>query len=506
MDDLSEMQSMRGGKDRREADALNLDGDLSRRPSMRGSPDDSLGRIDQYVLTRELGGGGFGTVYLAKDAVSGVEYAVKGLPPEVKGSSEELENIRENFALVSRLSHTNIARAYVLHPVKEVRYASDDVRRKLRVMPGDTLMVMEYAPGVTLSKWRKQFPGNRVPLPPALEIARQIASALDYAHGQRVIHRDIKPSNVMIETKRDGKLVARVLDFGLAAEIRSSMGRVSREIRDTAGTRPFMAPEQWTGDRQGAATDQYALAALFHELVTGNVPFASVFETGDPAVMLNVVAARPPSIPADLPKPVRAALAKALAKNPAERFPSCGAFVDALAGRVKVKGAGMGVGAKAALAAACLIALSVGVNIAVSLTGRTRGGATSTLPAASVTPVTPGNSGNSGQSGNSGRAGVADAGWRDEGVQLWAGGPYWATTNIGAEKPEEYGYYFWWGDTVGYKREGNRWVASDGSSLNFSFGADNTPTFKKTLETLRQEGWITAEGVLAPAHDAARAH
>ena len=54
-------------------------------------------------------------------------------------------------------------------------------------------------------------------------------------------------------------------------------------------------------------------------------------------------------------------------------------------------------------------------------------------------------------------------------VQLWEGGPYWATTNIGAENPEDYGYYFWWGDTVGYKRENDKWVASDGSSLSFSF-------------------------------------
>jgi hypothetical protein len=54
-------------------------------------------------------------------------------------------------------------------------------------------------------------------------------------------------------------------------------------------------------------------------------------------------------------------------------------------------------------------------------------------------------------------------------VQLWENGPYWATTNIGAEKPEDYGYYFWWGDTVGYKRENDKWVASDGSNSNFSF-------------------------------------
>ena len=91
-------------------------------------------------------------------------------------------------------------------------------------------------------------------------------------------------------------------------------------------------------------------------------------------------------------------------------------------------------------------------------------------------------------------------------VQLWEGGPYWATTNIGAENPEDYGYYFWWGDTVGYKREGDAWVATDGSSSNFSFGSSNTPTYNKSYATLQSEGWITADGVLAPVHDAAHVH
>ncbi len=91
-------------------------------------------------------------------------------------------------------------------------------------------------------------------------------------------------------------------------------------------------------------------------------------------------------------------------------------------------------------------------------------------------------------------------------VQLWAGGPYWAETNIGAENPEDYGLYFWWGDTVGYRREGSAWIASDGSSQNFSFGSGNTPTYGKSNATLQSEGWITADGVLASAHDAAQAH
>lgn len=91
-------------------------------------------------------------------------------------------------------------------------------------------------------------------------------------------------------------------------------------------------------------------------------------------------------------------------------------------------------------------------------------------------------------------------------VQLWTGGPYWATTNIGAKKPEDYGYYFWWGDTVGYKRVNDKWVASDGSNSNFSFTSDNTPTYNKSVATLQSEGWITSDSVLALEHDAAHKH
>ena len=92
------------------------------------------------------------------------------------------------------------------------------------------------------------------------------------------------------------------------------------------------------------------------------------------------------------------------------------------------------------------------------------------------------------------------------GVQLWKDGPYWAERNIGAKEPWEYGYYFWWGDTVGYKCERNVWVASDGSAENYSFDSTNTPTRNKDISTLQSEGWIDAGGNLAPEHDAAHVH
>lgn len=307
----------------------NIDVSLGSEVTLRDAPSASFGRIDQYMLLSELGTGGFGSVFLAEDTVSGTRVAVKGLPPMVRNIREELENVRKNFALVSRLHHPNIAAALVLHPVRNAEYADRSVAERLRVFSGDTMMVMEFAPGVTLSQWRKQFPDGCVPQDKAEGIVRQLASALDYAHEQKIIHRDVKPSNVMIETRPDGSLVARVLDFGLAAEIRSSMGRVSQQVTDTSGTRPYMAPEQWLGRKQTAATDQYALAVLYYELLTGEVPFGSVFETGDPVVMMNVVGREPPELVESLPGRLRRAFLRAFAKDPRERYETCMDFVSA---------------------------------------------------------------------------------------------------------------------------------------------------------------------------------
>ncbi len=99
---------------------------------------------------------------------------------------------------------------------------------------------------------------------------------------------------------------------------------------------------------------------------------------------------------------------------------------------------------------------------------------------------------------------IVDSGHK--GVQLWKNGPYWAETNIGAENPWDYGYYFWWGGTIGYKRVNDAWVASDGSSLKFSFVDEDTPTHGKDRATLLAEGWITTNAVLASKHDAAHVH
>ena len=101
--------------------------------TMAGGAGGAIGRIDKYELRRELGEGGFGTVYLAHDTVADVDVAVKGLPPEVKHNESELESIRRNFALVKRLRHPNIVAVTDLHQALSVSYASKDVESKLRV-------------------------------------------------------------------------------------------------------------------------------------------------------------------------------------------------------------------------------------------------------------------------------------------------------------------------------------------------------------------------------------
>ena len=109
----------------------------------------------------------------------------------------------------------------------------------------------------------------------------------------------------------------------------------------------------------------------------------------------------------------------------------------------------------------------------------------------------------SGGSGGSGGDGITSRFDKHKGVQLWKDGPYWAETNIGAERPWQFGYYFWWGATSGYNRYKDVWVTSDGSSSNFAFYVKHALTMNTDESTLRKEGWISSDGALTPKHDAA---
>ena len=291
---------------------------------------DGLGVVDRYVLKEKLGAGGFGSVYLAEDTEAKILVALKILPSIMSDIPEEMEKVRDNFALVSQLSHSNIAGLKHLHKIRKINFKASEA---LGVSTGGYLVVMEYVAGSTLSSWKKAQ-GGKISFDQAVDICSKVAEALDYAHGHKIIHRDIKPSNIMVTFDETGTIKdIKVLDFGLAAEIRSSMSRVSKEQGDTSGTRPYMAPEQWSGGKQGTATDQYSLAVMFYELVSGEVPFHSAFETGDSVIMLNVAENKFPESLEELDKKKNIALLKGLAKEPTGRFASCGDFITALSGK-----------------------------------------------------------------------------------------------------------------------------------------------------------------------------
>lgn len=265
--------------------------------------DEILGR---YVVEAELGQGGMGVVYLCLDKVAGVKVAVKGLPPEVSHNADEMEEIRSNFQLVNDLRHSSIA---------GIRTLEKDGR-------GDYYLVMDVARGVNLNRWMR---ANRdATLERKLAVLAEVASALDYAHSRKVMHRDIKPENVMIDEEDH----VQILDFGLAARIRTSMSRVSMITRSMSGTPTYKSPEQWRGHPQNAAADQYSLGVMAYEMISGYLPF----DNDDVEMLRMAVLNEEVQAVQDVPAHVNAALARALAKNPGERFATCGDFVTALAG------------------------------------------------------------------------------------------------------------------------------------------------------------------------------
>jgi formylglycine-generating enzyme required for sulfatase activity len=268
--------------------------------------------LDRYTVRDELGKGSMGVVYRCYDEIAGIDVALKAIPPELSRDTEEMEGIRGNFQLVHRLHHPGIANANTLEKDQET---------------GDYFLIMECVDGVNLLAHYKSR-GYHPSLTMVLPVLRQIAEALDYAHGQNIIHRDIKPSNVQITTEG----VVKILDFGLAQQIQSSILRIAGAEDRKGGTPYFMAPEQWKGQFQDAATDQYAFAILSYQLVAGKCPFQSP----DLMVLREMVLNEKPPKPESLNEEEWKVLRKAMEKERIARYTSCTELVENLENAAKV--------------------------------------------------------------------------------------------------------------------------------------------------------------------------
>jgi hypothetical protein len=261
---------------------------------------------DRYVIEREIGSGGMATVYLAHDRKLDREVALKVLRPElgaVLGSERFLAEIK----ISARLDHPHIL----------TLIDSGDA-------DGLLFYVLPYVRGESLRA--KLTRERQLDLDEALMITKQVASALDYAHRQGLVHRDIKPENILIQ---EGE--AMLTDFGIALAVKEAGGNRLTETGLSLGTPQYMSPEQATGDRGiDARSDVYSLASVLYEMLAGEPP---VTGASAQAMIAKLMTERPTHLRIlrdTIPMEIDAAVAKALAKTPADRFASAGDFSRAL--------------------------------------------------------------------------------------------------------------------------------------------------------------------------------
>jgi serine/threonine protein kinase len=257
-------------------------------------------QLGNYRLIHVLGWGGFAEVYLGEHVRLGTRAAIKVLHTHITGTEED--NFLAEARTIAHLEHVHI-----------IRILDFDVQ------DGAPFLVMGYAPNGSL---RSRYPkGTRLPLPTVLSYVQQIAAALQYAHDHKIIHRDIKPENMLIG--RDDEIF--LSDFGIALIAQSS--RV-QHIQSVVGTAIYMAPEQLQG-KPRIASDQYALAVVVYEWLTGERPFRGTFLE----LYSQHLTASPPSMHAiipTLPPQLDRVIQTAMAKDPAQRFENVKAFAAAL--------------------------------------------------------------------------------------------------------------------------------------------------------------------------------
>ncbi len=259
--------------------------------------------VGPYTLRRELGRGGMSVVYEARDTRTGDEVALKllALPPTL--SAEEADDLVARFErearTMSRLPHPNIV---AIH--------------EIGVSQGQHFLAMEFLRGQTL---RERLSRSRLTAREAYAILAQVADAVDAVHDTGIIHRDVKPSNVMLLP--DG--TAKLLDFGIA---RSREEAAITGDGAVIGTPSYMAPEQVRGEPAAPSTDLWSLGVLSYEMFAGHLPFGGGIV---PNVLYQVLNKAPAPTP-NLPKGVQKVLRRALEKNPAHRYGSAGALVQAL--------------------------------------------------------------------------------------------------------------------------------------------------------------------------------
>ncbi len=261
----------------------------------------------EYSLQRELGRGGMGIVYLARDVQLDRDVAIKVLPSPLAQVPASRERFVREARTAAGLSHPHIV------PIHRVGEAG-----------GFVFFVMSYVEGETLGERLR----TRGPLPPAdaTRVLREVAWALAYAHGRGIVHRDIKPDNILLEAATGRALVT---DFGIArggtdTDLPSDAGTIM-------GTAHFMSPEHAAGEPVDARSDLYSLGVVGYLAVSGRLPFDA---PNVPALIVRQATAAPPGVARvapGLPSALAAVIDRCLDRDPTHRFPDGEALAAALA-------------------------------------------------------------------------------------------------------------------------------------------------------------------------------
>jgi len=294
---------------------------------------------DRYRVERELGAGGMATVYLAHDLKHDRDVAIKVLHPDL-AAALGAERFLSEIKTTAKLQHPHI--------LALIDSGEAD---------GLLFYVMPFVQGETL---RARLARERqLPVDESVRLAREVASALDYAHRQGVIHRDVKPENILLH---DGS--ALVADFGISLAVSAAGGPRMTQTGLSLGTPQYMSPEQAMGERTiDARADIYALGAVTYEMLAGEAPFTG---PSVQAIVARVITEQPRKLSVQrrsVPPAVEGAVMRALEKLPADRFGSAKEFGDALVAPAPAAAAGAplptaparGRGAMAAVAAVTAI-------------------------------------------------------------------------------------------------------------------------------------------------------
>jgi serine/threonine-protein kinase len=274
-----------------------------------------LRELGRYRLTRRLGAGAMGEVYLAEHTLLRRPCAIKLIRPDGVGGERQAARFEREVRATAALTHPNTVEIY------DYGRAED----------GTFYYAMEYLPGLTLD----QLVGRHGPLPPAraVHLLRQVCGALREAHGAGLIHRDVKPANIIVCTRGGVPDVVKLLDFGLVRALAPAAGE-GRLTQDgaVAGTPEYMSPEQAEGDAGlDGRSDVYSLGAVGYFLLTGHPPFRRAT-----ALQLLFAHAREPVAPLtahrpDVPTDLQGVVLRCLEKNRGRRFPDVAALEQTLA-------------------------------------------------------------------------------------------------------------------------------------------------------------------------------